>query len=159
MKFRLIPGLSVALYAVIANALYWLVFAILFAVGSYAYQPHRPRFEEITAAYVFFGRALKLLDTSTGIGLPPLFLRVTYSVQWPSVYAAGPFFWYFNRHNISVDHQYFGTSVGGYFLLLVCLISFLQWYLMGWMVQKLLNSWRRRSNATPGQLSRRVAEP
>lgn len=148
MKFRMISGLSVAALAVLGNALFWLVFSILFAVGSYPYQPHRPRFEEISAAYIFFGRTLKLLDTGTRVGLSPLFLRVTYFVQWPSAYSARPFFWYFNRHNISVDQQYFGISVGGYFLLLVCLLSFLQWYLMGRTVQKLWDSWHERSPAT-----------
>jgi hypothetical protein len=151
MKSRLGSRLSFAVLAILANAVYWIVFAILFVAGSYPYRPHLPRFEEITAAYIFFGRALKLLDTGTGIGLPPLFLKITFAVQWPSAYAARPFFWYFNRHNISVDHQYFGTSLGGYYLLLVGVLSFLQWYLIGWVVQKLWDRWSSHPTAAPSQ--------
>jgi hypothetical protein len=129
--------LSLARLAVLANAIYWMVFAILFVVGSYPYRTHRPAFEEVTPDYIFFGRALRMLDTSTGIGLPPAFLKVTYAIQSPSAYAARPFFWYFNHYGITVDHQYWGTSLGGYYLVLVCLLSFLQWYVVGFLVDYL----------------------
>jgi hypothetical protein len=130
----LLSRFSVVFLLLIANGLFWIVFAALFIAKSYPYTLHRPTFEEITADYIFFGRALKLIDTGTGIGLPPLFVKVTYAVQWPSAYTARPFFWYFNRHGISVDHQYWGTSLGGYYLLLICLLSFLQSYLVGLLV-------------------------
>jgi hypothetical protein len=56
---------------------------------------------------------------------------VTFAIQAPSVLAARPFFWFFNDRGITVDHSYAGISVGGYHLILVFGLSFLQWYLVG----------------------------
>jgi hypothetical protein len=48
-----------------------------------------------------------------------------------SFVVAKPHFWYFNTQGITLDHLYRGVSVGGYYLILVCLLSFFQWYLVG----------------------------
>jgi hypothetical protein len=143
------PRLSFARLVILANGIYWAVFAVLFVTGSYPYRPHRPAFEEVTPSYIFFGKALRQIDTGTGVGLPPLLITLTYAIQRPSVFASRPFYWYFDSHDITVDHLYAGISVGGYYLLLVCLLSFVQWYLVGWMGQKLWHKWSSRPTTGP----------
>ncbi len=51
----------------------------------------------------------------------------------PSVVAAKPFYWYFNSRGIVVARLFLGVSVGGYYLLVVSFISFLQWLLIGFL--------------------------
>jgi hypothetical protein len=115
----------------LSNIVFWIVFGVAFAMQSYPYERHKLTFEEITPSYIFFGRALREVDSGTGAALPPLLMKVTNIIQRPSFIAAVPYFWFFNSHGITVDHPYWRISVGGYYLLLVCLISFLQWYLVG----------------------------
>jgi hypothetical protein len=59
-----------------------------------------------------------------------------------------PFFWYFNHRGISVDQQYWGTSIGGYYLLLVCLLSFLQWGFVGFSID-CVRQWFSRKPIEP----------
>ena len=142
MKSRFLAHLSFAKLLILANVAFWLVFGVLFVVKSYPYEPHKPVFEEEFPALTYFGRALPVQQQYMG-GL----MRTTQFVQRPSFYAARPFFWYFNSHGIVVDHLYWGISVGGYYLLLVCLLSFLQWYLVGlsidWVRRRLTGKLRR----------------
>ena len=116
------------------NFAFWLGFGALFVAQSYPYQPHRLAFEEITPSYIFSGRALREIDSGTGVALPPALMKVTYAIQKPSVFAAKPFYWYFNSRGIVIDRLFWGISVGGYYLLVVSLISFLQWLLIGFFV-------------------------
>ena len=134
---------------IIANAVFWLAFGTLFVAKSYPYKPHKLVFEEVTPSYIFFGRALRQIDTGTGVGLPPLLIKLTYAIQKPSVLAARPFFWYFNSRGITVDRQYRGVSVGGYYLLLVCLLSFLQWYLVGFFIDYLTRRLTGKAGGRP----------
>jgi hypothetical protein len=145
MKSRL----SFARLMMLANGIYWMVFAVLFVTGSYPYRPHRPVFEEVAPNYIFFGKALRQIDTGTGVGLPPRLITLTYAIQRPTVLATRPFYWYFDSHDITVDQLYWGVSVGGYYLLLVCVLSFVQWYLIGWVVQKLWHRWFSHPTAAP----------
>ena len=142
MKPGSLAHLSLAKLLMAANGVFWLVFAGIFVMGSYAYKAHRLSFEEATPSYIFWGRALREIDSGTGASLPPTLIKVTYAIQKPSALAARPFYWPFNRRGLTVDEQYWGISVGGYYLLLVCLLSFLQWFLVGWLVRKLWHRWR-----------------
>ena len=138
---------------VLADVAFWLVFGVLFVAGSYPYKPHKLAFEEVTPSYVFFGRALREIDSGTGASLPPPLMKATRVIQGPSFIASSPYFWYFNSHGITVDHLYWGISVGGYYLLLVCLLSFLQWYLVGLildLIRRHLSASRGRASANPG---------
>ena len=117
-------------YVLLANAISWFVFAVLLIVQSHPYAPHRPYFEEPTPSYIFLGRAVGQIDSGTGGTLPSSLMKVIRGVQTPSFVAARPYFWYFNRHGITVDHLYRGLSIGGYYLIQVCLLSFVQWYLI-----------------------------
>jgi hypothetical protein len=131
MNSRLFSRLSFIRAALLVNGTYWFVFAILFAINSYPYAPHPMGFEEITPSHIFFGRALRPLNTGTGIGVDPRWVKITYLIQWPSARIARLFYWHFNQHEVAVDTQYWGISLGGYYLIIVCLLSFLQWYLVG----------------------------
>ena len=68
-------------------------------------------------------------------------MNVTRAIQKPSFIAVQPFFWYFDSHKITVDREYLGISVGGYYLILVCLVSFLQWYLVGLFMDYIRSRW------------------
>jgi hypothetical protein len=117
------------------NCGFW-IFGVLFVAQSCPYESHPLAFEEITPSYIFFGRALREIDSGTGVALPPAIVKVTYVVQKLSVVAATPFYWYFDRRGIGVDHLFWGISVGGYYLPLVSLISFLQWLLIGFFLDE-----------------------
>jgi len=142
VKFRSLGHFSFARLLTLANVVFWVVFAVFFAVKTYPYQPHKPVFEERSPEFIYFGRALSILENEQ---VSPL-MKTTLVVQKPSFYAARPLFWYFNSRGITVDRQYRGVSVGGYYLLLVCLLSFLQWYLVGFFIDYL----RRRLTGKPG---------
>jgi len=58
-------------------------------------------------------------------------MRTTRLMQWPSFFAAAPLNFYVSRRGIVVDDLFWGTSAGGYYLILVCVLSFFQWYLIG----------------------------
>lgn len=113
------------------NLVFWMVFSVIFVIQSFPYSPHKPAFEEISYSYIFFGRALREIDSGTGVALPPTLMKVTNAVQGPSVVAARAFYLYTNHRGLVVDNLFLGISVGGYHLLLVCLLSFGQWFLIG----------------------------
>ena len=121
----------------IGNSFFWLVFAVLFLLQSYPYQPHELRFEEPSPSYIFFGRALREINSGTGIGLPPRLVTVTRAIQRPSFDAARPYYCHFDDLEITTNSQYLHISVGGYFLLVVCILSFAQWYLLGLLLDAL----------------------
>jgi len=154
-KWRELTGMKFAELLPLLNFAFWLGFGALFVAQSYPYQPHRLAFEEITPSYIFSGRALREIDSGTGVALPPALMKVTYAIQKPSVFAAKPFYWYFNSRGIVVDRLFWGISVGGYYLLVVSFISFLQWLLIGFFVDTAYRCIYRPSRLT-GDLSCRA---
>lgn len=115
---------------VLANVVFWVVFAVYFVAHSYPYEPHRMSFEEVAPSYVYCGRAFPVDEYMSA------FMRATRLIQAPSFYAAEPFFWYFDKRGIVVNNLYAGVSVGGYYLVVVCLLSFAQWHLTGLLVDR-----------------------
>jgi len=128
---------TIARVMTVANSFFWLVFAVLFLLQSNPYKPHKLSFEEATPSYIFFGRALREVDSGTGGSLPPPLMKVTSAIQKPSFVAAEPYYWYFNRHEITVDRLYWHVSVGGYYLVVVSILSFIQWYLLAVLLDHL----------------------
>jgi hypothetical protein len=124
---------AVTRFLLIANGLFWLGFGIEFVTHSTAYVPHVPLFEETAPLYCYFGRGLPIEQW-----MAP-FMRVARLVQWPSFFLARPFFWYFNAHDIVGERIYWGISVTGYYLLLVCVFSFLQWYFIARFIDFMRN--------------------
>jgi len=134
---------------VLANAVFWLIFAVFFTVLSQPYKPHPLEFEEITLSYHFFGRALPEIDSGTGVALPPPLIKAGYAIQRPSFLAARPFYWYFNSRGTVVDHLYARISVGGYYLIVVCFLSFVQWHLVGRLIDFLRLRLTRKPSTLP----------
>jgi hypothetical protein len=128
---------AIARVMVVANAFFWVVFVVLFLLQSYPYTPHKLSFEEATPSYIFFGRALREVDSGTGGSLPAPLMKATSVIQKPSFVAARPYYWYFNNREITVDRLYWQVSVGGYYLVVVCILSFIQWYLLGLLLDHL----------------------
>ena len=129
---------------ILANGVLWLVFVIHFVVVSQPYAPHEPQFEEFAPAYIFWGRAYPFEQYC---GSWPM--RATRLLERPSFYAAIPVNYFFSRRGITVDHLYGGVSAGGYYLIAVFLTSFLQWYLVGLIVDHL----RRRLSVSRAGVS------
>jgi hypothetical protein len=124
---------------ILANGVFWLVFVINFLANSRAYKPHPITFEERSPLFVYYGRALPAEQY-----MSPL-MRTTRTLQWPSLFSARPYFWYFDRHGIYGEQLYGGISVTGYYVLIVCALSFLQWYVVGWLIDWV----RNRTNVGP----------
>jgi hypothetical protein len=139
MKATLLGSHPLARLLLLANVVFWIAFATNFLVNSRSYKPHPPIFEEESPLYSYYGRALPAQQYMTP------FMRTTRFLQWPSFLAAKPFFWYFDSHGIDGERVYGGISVTGYYLLIVCLLSFLQWYLVGFLIDYA----KRRLNARP----------
>ena len=110
---------------VLANAVFWITFVVYFVSQSYPYQPHQKLFEEQSPPYIFWGHAFPFDKYMTP------FMRATRLIEAPSFYAATPLFWYFDSRHVVADNLYAGVDVGACYLILVCLLSFGQWYLIG----------------------------
>ncbi len=119
------------------NGVFWLFFAANFVMVSQAYQPHVKHFEEESPPYIFWGHALPFKQFTAP------FVRVTHLVEMPSFYTAAPFNFYCSHKGIVVDDLYLGVSEGGYYLILVFLISFLQWCLVGMLMHFVIRHLRR----------------
>jgi hypothetical protein len=134
-----------------ANAIFWLTFGIIFIATSSPYKPHEKLFEETGPEYIYFGRAQSALKNEQPTSL---YLTVHW-VQWPSFYAAKPFVRYCNKKGLVVDDLFLGISVGGHLLLIVCVISFLQWYLIGFFIDLLRRRIGRVGRVAPVSMGRR----
>lgn len=130
MKPKFLAHVRFAALLIFVNSIFWLVFAINFLLNSQTYKPHPVMFEEQSPLYVYYGRALPAEHY-----MSPL-MRTTRFLQWSSFIAARPYFWYFDNHGIYGERLYGGISVTGYYLLLVCLLSFAQWYLVGFLIDQ-----------------------
>jgi hypothetical protein len=129
-------ALSLGKLLALTNLVFWLLFAAFYLIESNPYKIHDKVFEEIFPAYIYFGRALPVLEERYGA-----LMKATTLIQWPSFYAALPVNFAFSRRGIVVDQQYGAISAGGYYLLAVCMLSFVQWYLVGWIVQGVGHRW------------------
>ena len=144
MKSALLGSRPFGRILLLVNGVFWLVFAISFLANSQAYRPHPLKFEEQSPLYAYYGRALPAQQYMT-----PL-MRTTRIFQWPSFFAARPYFWYFDGHGIDGERLYGGISVTGYYLIIVCAISFLQWYLAGLFIDYLKRRWSADPSRTSG---------
>jgi hypothetical protein len=62
------------------NLVFWLVFSVIFIIQSFPYRPHKKAFEEISYSYIFFGTALREIDSGTGMALPTLMKKENLAV-------------------------------------------------------------------------------
>ncbi|HEX8816107.1 MAG TPA: hypothetical protein VF753_11445 [Terriglobales bacterium] len=70
------------------------------------------------------------------------FFRVMFYVEFLSFALATAAVRAFSPHQL-INGFFAGISGGGWLLLAVMLLSFVQWYLLGWVGQKLFKRWFR----------------
>jgi hypothetical protein len=139
MRTRLCSRSRLAISLILANGVFWLVFIVYFWWKGYLYNPHVKLFEEPAPPYIIWGRAFPFDQYMSP------FMKASRILQWPSFYAASPLNFLASSRGIVGDTQYWGTSVGGYYLILVCLLSFIQWYLIAIFIDYLTHRVGQRS--------------
>ena len=73
-------------------------------------------------------------------------MKVVYWAEFPSfVFVSVLMRILFGR--LPSDRFFAGISVGGYKLLAVMMVSFFQWYWVGWTIQKLQRRWSSKSTS------------
>ena len=121
----------------IANLCLWVYFGIAFAQASYPFRPD-PLGHPAGTGYTFWGHSIAVVES----GFVYLFFRVMFYVEFPSFALATLAVRIFSPHQL-INGFFAGISGGGWLLLAVMLLSFLQWYLVGWVAQKLWQRWFR----------------
>jgi hypothetical protein len=120
----------------IANLCFWIYFVISFAQASYPYK-HDPWGHPAGAGYTFLGHSIGIAESP----FAHLFFRVMFWVEFPS-FAVARLGQNLLFPNVTGDQLFAGVSEGGWRLLVGALLSFLQWYLVGWAGQGL---WHKRT--------------
>ncbi len=151
------------------NGIFWVYFWTYFAIAS---QPTETAFymDHPLDPYIFWGHAI-------GIGMNPLilpFMKVMVCVELPSFFLAtllqnllagvppggillngvlGPYGdkLFYSYPSALGGNLLFGISINGYRLLATMLLSFLQWYFVGWAIQGLWYKCFGRPAATTNQ--------
>jgi hypothetical protein len=150
------------------NGIFWVGFWVCFLVAS---QPNEDRFclpDHCLDPYIFWGRAI-------GLAYNPLaapFMKVMVCLELPAFFLAtvtqnlltgepasrllvGALGWFGDKlfpgayPNTSGGILFLGISINGYRLLATMLLSFFQWYFIGWVFQKLWHRWASHSSASP----------
>jgi len=116
------------------SAIFWLAFA----QASYPYRPD-PLGHPAGTGYTFWGRSIGV--TESGLTYP--FFKAVFYVELPSFVIAVLVERVFDSQLLS-PRFFVGISMAGWSLLATMLMSFLQWYLVGSVVQ---NLWHRRSTS------------
>lgn len=129
----------------IANLCLWVYVWLAFGHSSEPYDP-RPWGHMPVDPYSFWGHTIGL--TRSSLTYP--FMKVAFWIEFPSFLSVALFRKAF-LSGVSGDTFFAGISVGGYELLVIMLLSFVQWYLVGWVIQKLSRRWFGPAIATPGQ--------
>ncbi len=126
----------------VLNLCLWIYFGIAFAQASYPFRPD-PLGHPAGTGYTFWGHSIAVVES--GFAYP--FFRVMFYAEFPSFALAILVVRMFSPHQL-INGFFAGISGGGWLLLAVMLLSFFQWYLVGWVIQKL---WHRWSSALPSQ--------
>ena len=127
----------------VANLCFWTYFWLAFAYASQPYDP-RPWGYLPVDPYSFGGHAIGL--TRSSLTYP--FMRVAFWIEFPSFLLVALVRKAF-LSGVSGDTFFAGISAGGYALLVTTLLSFIQWYIVAWVVQKLWQRWSNRPTAAP----------
>ncbi len=115
------------------------VFWIAFAQASYPFRPD-PLGHPAGTGYTFWGHSIAVVEA--GFVYP--FFKVMFYAEFPSFALATLVVRIFSPHQL-INGFFAGVSGGGWLLLAIMLLSFLQWYFVGWLGQKLWRKWFRHS--------------
>src|SRR5882762_1706277 len=127
----------------VANLCFWIYFAISFAQASYPFK-RDPWGHPAGTGYTFWGHSIAVVES----GLVHPFFRIMFYVEFPSFALATLVARMFSPQLLLYGF-FAGISKGGRLLLAVMLLSFLQWYFIGWVVQKLWHRWISHPTAAP----------
>jgi len=119
----------------LANVLLWVYFWIGFASSSYPFRPD-PLGHPAGTGYTFWGHSIAVVESGF---LYPFFAVVFYA-EFPS-FALATMTARAISPNLLLNGFFAGISGGGWLLLGVMALSFFQWYLVGWIAQKLWGRW------------------
>ncbi len=121
---------KVTLVLLAANLGLWIYFWIAFAQASQPYDP-RPWGHPPVDVYCLWGHAIGL--TRSSFMYP--FMALIRWIEFPAFLLATLIQWaFFSR--VSADQFLLGISTGGYKLLVIMVLSFLQWYVVGKAIQR-----------------------
>lgn len=131
----------------IANLFLWIYFWVGFAHTSQPYDP-RPWGHPPVEPYSFGGHAVGLTISIFSY----TFMKVTYWAEIPSfAFVSVLMRIFFGR--LTSDRLIAGISVAGYKLLAVMVVSFVQWYLVGWAIQRIFDRRSSEPDPSPNQAS------
>src|SRR5271168_4153585 len=119
----------------VVNLCLWVYFWIAFAQASYPFRPD-PLGHPAGTGYTFWGHSIAVVES--GFVYP--FFKVMVYGEFPSFALATLVVRMFSPHQL-INGFFAGISGGGWLLLAVMMLSFLQWYLIGWLGQKLWQRW------------------
>ena len=122
-----------------ANLLLWVFFWVDFSGRLVSYKQRPPTFDENVPLFVFWGKALPVEQMRS------VCLRMMEWVQVPSFLVVRPVVYALNQKPSVWEKTFGGLSPWSYLLIAVMLLSFLQWYFIGWLIGKL---WQRWSHPT-----------
>lgn len=122
----------------IANLCLWIYFGIAFAQASYPFRPD-PLGHPAGTGYTFWGHSIAVVES----GFVHPFFRVVFYVESPSFLLATLVARLFSPH-LLLNGFFAGISGKGWLLLAIMLLSFFQWYFVGWVVQNLWRRWSAR---------------
>jgi hypothetical protein len=129
----------------LANLLFWIYFYFSFARVSVPYDP-RPLGHHPVEPYSFAGHSVGL--TESIYSYP--FMRVAFWIEGPSIgFVTLVMRMLFGR--VPSNEFFAGISFPGYKLLAITIVSFAQWYLIGFLVRVLWVKWSNRPTVSkPG---------
>ena len=122
-----------------ANLCLWIYFWIAFAQASYPFRPD-PLGHPAGSGYTFWGHSIAVAESPL---LHPFF-KAGFYPGFPSFALATWIAQIFSPH-LLLNGFFGGVSGGGWLLLGIMVLTFLQWALVGWLATKL---WRNFSHST-----------
>jgi hypothetical protein len=132
----------------VANLCLWIYFWIAFTQASYPFRLD-PLGHPAGTGYTFWGHSIAVVES----GLVYPFFKVMFYAEFPSFALATSVVRIFSPNQL-INGFFAGVSGGGWLLLGVMLLSFLQWSIVGWLAQ---NLWFRWSGYVRRSTSRAVS--
>jgi hypothetical protein len=134
----------------VLNLCLWIYFWIAFAQASYTFRPD-PMGHPAGTGYTVWGHSIAVVESA--FAYP--FFRVMFYTEFPSFGVATLVVRLFSPHHL-INGFFGGISGGAWLLLTVMSVSFLQWYRVGRLMQKL---WLRWFGQHPGGALNRILSP
>jgi hypothetical protein len=119
----------------LANLCFWSYFWIVFSAASYPFRPD-PLGHPAGAGYTFWGHSIAVVESA--FKYP--FFTAMFWVEFPSFATANLVVRLSSPHSAVLNSFCGGVSGAGWLLFAVMVLSFPQWWFLGWAGERL---WRR----------------